>query len=91
MVILLSTHAYADTFYVAYEWHKPDGSRIKSWNTGFINEDVDIEKGIQSLMNLLRTENGMESPIVILYLKKLKPEQHQSPDSQKPYINGQLI
>ena len=85
-VCLLAAKTQADQFYVVYEWQKADGARMKSWSTGFVNEDVDTEKGIKALIHLLKTEKNIESPVVILYLKKLKPDARK-PGSTKPYIN----
>ena len=90
LLLMLVSHAKADSFYVAYQWQKPEGSPVTSWATGFIHEDIDTEKGIKALIRLLQQKNKIITPVVILYLKKLKPEPTQPPN-KKPYIKGRLI
>ena len=87
----LASSVCADEFYVAYEWKKPGGDRIKSWNTGYIDENINTQKGMLALMELLKKENNIEDTVVILFVKKLDGATDKPTQRHQFYLKGQLI
>jgi hypothetical protein len=89
MIVLysLSASTLADQFYVAYEWKEEDQSRVKSWNTGSIDANINTASGILKLIDLIKKERGIKGSIVILFLKELQSENKVPFRKRKNYIN----
>ena len=85
-LMLFSTSALSDEFYVAYNW-KNGGDAIVSWATGNVNADIDTADGIIKLINLIEEKRGITGGIVIVYLKKLK----SSTDNQIEFLKQKEI
>lgn len=74
LVTFFSNIVFADSYYIAYKWAKPDDKNFtESWNIIDINYSINTQAGMEKLIKKLANIKQCES-VSIQYIRELSEE-----------------